>query len=588
MIESALAIQAGYCSLQGRRADNQDFGGYTEPGARELYLRGAVAAVADGMGGAKGGRVAAETAVRNFIDAYYSLPETLSAEQRAARALTSCNAWIHAIGQRDADLAGMATTFSALLLHQRQAHLIHVGDSRIYRLRGDSLERLTEDHTLKAPDLDHILYRAVGIESALRADFATHPLEQHDRFLVCSDGLYAVVRDPELRRVLQERGAPQATAEALAELALERGSQDNITALVVDVISLPPPNRTSLGQLIGELPIAELPAPGQTVDNYRLESVLSSGRYSCLFLARDLANQNTVVLKFPHPRVASEREYYDAFLREAWIGARVHSPWLAEVIEQPPGRQSRLYSVLPFYPGQTLEQSIVRKQTFSLAQGVDIALKLCKAVHALHRQHIVHRDIKPDNILLLDDGGLKLLDLGVARLPAWDEDADAPMPGTASYMAPELFAGERGSEASDVFALGVTLYRMFSRGAYPYGEIEPFSTPRFHKPKSLAAYRPDLPSWLDAVLAKAIAVDPGERHGDAIELALELENGLARGGQRPQPKRSLYERDPLRFWRVTSALLLLALLLNLVLTHAQSRCGNTDPHTNGASSSSPR
>jgi serine/threonine protein phosphatase PrpC len=556
MNEPLLTLRAAFASRQGRREDNQDFAGIAEPSPRDLALRGAVLAVADGMGGAKGGRVAAEMCVHGFMEAWYGLPETLGLEQRVGRALESANRWIHALGRRDPKLAGMGTTFSAVILRGRRAHLVHVGDSRIYRLRGESLELLSEDHTLSGPEQDHILYRAVGLEARLRIDYGEHPLEPHDRFLLCSDGLYGVLKQADIARVLLERATPESTAETLAELALQRGSQDNVTALVADVISLPKADRQSFRGLIEALPLLELPAVGDMVDGFRLERRLSSGRYSALFVATDGRNGGTVVLKFPHPRVATEREYHDAFLREAWIGARVKSPWVAEILEQPPGRQTRLYSVMPFYPGITLEQHLARHSPIGLEQGIDLALKLCKAVHALHRQRIVHRDIKPDNVLLPEEGGLKLLDLGIARLPAWDEDAADPVPGTPSYMAPELFQGERGSVGSDVFALGVTIYRLFT-GAYPYGEIEPFSTPRFGKPKPLAAHRPDLPAWLDAVLARAIAVDAEQRYADSIELAYELEAGLAKGGGKRGPARRVpwYERNPLLFWKLTSLLL---------------------------------
>ena len=553
MNEPTLHIQAGFSSLQGRREDNQDFGSFTQPGSLDLGLHGVVATVADGMGGMKGGRVAAETCVRVFLDGFYSLPETLGVEQAAAKSLEAANGWIHAVGQRDPGLAGMATTFSALILRHRQAHLIHVGDSRIYRLRDGILEKLTEDHTLKHPDMDHILYRAVGIENTICAESISLPLEAHDRFLLCSDGLHASLRENDIRKVLLERMSPESSAHALTEMAYAKGSQDNITALVVDVISLPPPNRDLLQDFIVSLPLLELPHAGQCVDAFLLEKVISTGRYSSLFLARDLINQNQVVLKFPHPKVATEREYYNAFVREAWIGARVHSPWVAEVIESPPGRQSRLYTVMPYYAGNTLEQYITHSSPVSLSEGIGIALPLCKAIHALHRLRIIHRDIKPDNILLLETGGLKLLDLGVARLPAWDEEPDSPIPGTASYMAPEQFKGERGRVATDLFATGVTLFRLFAQGAYPYGEIEPFSTPRYHgRARSLNHYRPDLPGWLDAVLARALAVDPKERYADIMELAYELENGLAKGGQIKPQKRSWYERNPLLFWKLFS------------------------------------
>jgi serine/threonine protein phosphatase PrpC len=553
MADPQLTLQAGFASLQGRRDENQDFGLFVAQVAQAIGVRGWVAAVADGMGGMKGGRVAAETCVRLFLDGYYSSPETLSVEQAAAHCLDAANRWIHTVGKRDRDLAGMATTFSAIILRQRQGHVVHVGDSRVYRLREGMLERLTEDHNFKQPDMEHILYRAVGIEDTICAQSATVALEPHDRFLICSDGLHTSLRERDIRALLLERRSPENSAETLARMALENGSQDNITALIVDVISLPPPDRSLLRDAITALPLLDLPRVGQCVDGYGLEKVISTGRYSSLFLAREPGKPNPLVLKFPHPKVASEREYYDAFLREAWIGARVHSPWVAEVIEPEPGRQSRLYTVMPYYAGQTLEQRIEHGGPIALDAGIGLALQLCKAVHALHRLRIIHRDIKPDNVLLLEHSGLKLLDLGVARLPAFAEDSNTPIPGTPSYMAPEQFNGERGTVASDVFATGATLYRLFAQGVYPYGEIEPFCTPRFHgRCKPLSRCRPDLPSWLDAVLARALAIDPKERYADVLELAYELESGLAKGGPVIAQKRSWYDRNPLLFWKLLS------------------------------------
>jgi serine/threonine protein kinase len=129
-------------------------------------------------------------------------------------------------------------------------------------------------------------------------------------------------------------------------------------------------------------------------------------------------------------------------------------------------------------------------------------------------------------------------------------------------MAPELFAGEAGNESADLYALGVTVYRMFAR-AYPYGEIEPFSKPRFGAPASLTARRPDLPAWLDAAIARAIAVDPANRYGDVLEFAFEIENGARSGRPAAPRKKSLHEKNPLLFWQGLCAFLLLALIFVL-------------------------
>jgi hypothetical protein len=101
---------------------------------------------------------------------------------------------------------------------------------------------------------------------------------------------------------------------------------------------------------------------------------------------------------------------------------------------------------------------------------------------------------------------------------------------------------------------------MFAR-CYPYGEIEPFSHPRFGRPAPLAARRPDLPAWLDAAIARAIAVDPRRRYGDVLEFAFEIENGARRGGPAERARKSLYERNPLVFWQTLSALLAVLLLI---------------------------
>ena len=556
-----LQTRIGFLSEQGRRDANEDYVASYAGDARQRATKGITAVVADGVGGASGGRQAAEVTVRGFLDGYYGLPETLGVERAAGRALHAMNRWVCAQGRQDPALQHMATTFSALVLRGRQAHTIHVGDSRIYRLRDDRLTRLTTDHTHSHPDLRHVLYRAVGIEDSLRVDYATDSLRLHDRFILCSDGVHGVLSDHALRVIMAERTSPQESAERLVRAALDGGGKDNATALVVDVVGLPAADEAELEIEIDALPIGELPKAGDVVDGFRLVNVFSNGRYSSLFRARDTLEGRDVALKFPHPRVAGEAAYRRAFVREAWIAARVASPWVVEAIELPPGRKTRLYLVMPYYAGETLEARLKREPRVSLEEGIRIGVGVAKAVYALNRLRIIHRDVKPENVALLAAGGLRLLDLGVARLPGIHlEAASEDIPGTPSFMAPELFEGEAGDEQSDVYAVGVTLYRMFSAGAYPYGEVEAFSRPRFTKRTPLTQLRPDLPAWLDAVLARATAVEKSRRFGDAMEIAFELENGLAQGGKRVHDRVPLYHRNPVRFWQVVSALLALALL----------------------------
>jgi hypothetical protein len=137
-------------------------------------------------------------------------------------------------------------------------------------------------------------------------------------------------------------------------------------------------------------------------------------------------------------------------------------------------------------------------------------------------------------------------------------------------MAPELFEGAPADERSDQYALAATLFRMFGAGLYPYGEIEPFSHPQFRRRASLTTRRADLPAWLDQVLGRALAVQPAQRYADVMEFAFELERGAIQAAPAPSRRRPLLERDPLRFWQLTSALLagMLLVALAYILRHS--------------------
>ena len=560
---ASLQVQIGVASDQGKRARNDDFVAALAPLSGGWVRPVFIAAVADGVGGAKGGREAAELAVRSFFDGFHAQPESLSVEQSAARTLTAINRWTLAQGKADPNLAGMATTFSTLILLGREAHIAHVGDSRIYHLNGQQLHCLTRDHVHPHPDQQHVLLRAIGLEEHVHLDHERVRLEPFDRFLLCSDGVHGVLSDKQIKEHLSQRTAAEEAASRIVEAALDAGSQDNVSALVIDILSLPDPDNVSLEAALEFLPVSDLPKTGDTIDGFLLGAQLSDGRYSRLFHATDERDNRPLVIKFPHPRITSDATYRTAFAREAWVAAQVHSPFVGQIIETPPERRSRLYSVMPFYSGETLEQRLLRKPMLNLTEGVWVGVSLAKGVAALHRAGIIHRDIKPENVILLKNNELKLLDLGVARVPNMPDLSPDAIPGTASYMAPEMFAGETGGEQSDLYALGVTLYRMFSGGTYPYGEVEPFSRPRFRRPTPLSSLRPDLPAWLEFAIMRAIKITPENRQADVLEFVFELENGLTRGAATSTARLSLYERNPLRFWQVTSWILLIMLIASL-------------------------
>ena len=564
-VETGVRASVGFASRTGPRKENEDFAGALSGAELPEPRQEVIAAIADGIGGAKGGRVSAETAVRGFLDGFCDLPETMEVQRAGAKIVSALNGWINTMGRHDPKLAGMGCTLTALVLRGRVAHLLHVGDTRAYRLSGDRLTCLTTDHV--RPDgqgRSHTLNRALGVETEVRLDYATQPVALHDRFLLCSDGVHGFLTEQSIADILRDRSAPEDTAGALVTTALQSGSTDNCTALVLDVVGLPTAGSADISAAILQLPVIPVPIVGETIDGFVLSALISDGRYTRLFGAEDEIEGGTVALKFPKPQIASVEAYRAAFVREAWVGARIHNPWVGRVIQLPPGRQSCLYTVMPLYQGELLETRLSRSPALGLEEGRNIAVKLARAAAALHRAGIVHRDIKPDNVILEGGGSLKLIDLGVVRMPGLEEFPPEHVPGTRAYMAPEMLAGTAGNEATDIYALGVTMFRAFT-GEFPYANLDATSPPRRSRPRDLSALRPDLPAWLQTALGRAIAVDPAQRFDDMTEFAFEMEDGPARAPTDIRRPRTLYERAPLQVWQGVAALLALALLVSLLV-----------------------
>ena len=560
-----LVVAAGFASLTGPREENQDFAGLYLGTALERARHGIVAGLADGVSGGKAGRVAAELAVRALIEGYYAVPDTLGPARAMQAPLGAYNRWLHAQGRGDV-MTDSATTLTALALRGRSAHLVHVGDSRAWRFADGRLTCLTRDHVRPEPDLRHVLIRAIGIEDGLRLDHAALELALHDRLLLTSDGVHGVLGDKRIAAILAEGASADATAQALTEAALAAGGKDNATALVIDVVRLPEPDHDGILAGLSGLPVIDPPKPSESIDGFRVERVLSEGRYAILLIGEDGESGARVVLKFPRKNALSERAMRLAFAREILLAQRVASPFVAAAHAVRPDRQTALYGVQPLLTGETMAQRLERGLP-SLTVALEQAIRLTRGVAALHRLEVVHRDIKPENVMLTadaqHDGGLKLIDLGVARLPRVEDFHGDEIPGTPGYMPPEQFDGHAGDALTDQFALGVTLYRWFT-GHWPYGEQEAFQRPRFGKASPPSRYRPEIPSWLDDAILTAIQPARQARFSDVIELLRALENG---GSLRRRPKRAapLIERNPVLFWQSVSAVLAAALAASLFL-----------------------
>ena len=551
-----LTLEFGYATASGPRERNEDYGGFVEPADPQLAAtKGMLAVVADGVSGGMHGREAAETAVRNLLADYYATPETWEIPRTFGTVLSAINRWLTGQTASRHEAGGMATTLSALALRGRRFHYAHVGDSRIYRLRGEFLEQLTTDHVWEMPGMSHVLKRALGLDTHVLPDFGDGELAAGDVFLIVCDGVWEPLGQLELHRLLRLHDSSQHAAASLVEAAHARGGQDNATALVVRVAEVGATDAPLSDA--GALPLPGRLQPGARLDDFVIEGELHSGRDTLIYQARHATTGQRWALKTLQPVLAGDADAANRLLAEEWFLKRVHSYYFPEVLALP-GRHF-LYFAVRYFDGASLQDKLDAGQHFSPVEAVTLAIRALKGLAALHRLDIMHRDIKPANLHLDAEGKLRILDLGVARCPTLDVREAHAQPGTPSFMAPELFSGAEASVQTDLYAVGATFYHLLTR-RYPYGEIEPFQHPRFGEAVPPARYRPDIPPWLENVLLKAVAREPAQRFETAEEMLLALERGEANPLLRR--RRPLVERSPAGAWPL---LAFVSLSLNLLL-----------------------
>jgi protein phosphatase len=555
-------IELGYSSLTGPRPRNEDFLGAVTPEGAELSAKGILAAIADGLGGHAQGREAAEQTVRGLLSDFYATPQTWGVTQSLDKVLAALNRWLNACAQRSRHAAGMATTLSAIVLRGCRYYTVHVGDSRIYRLRAGALESLTTDHAWKHPELSGVLSRAVGLDAHLSPDYGEGELMAGDVFLLVTDGVWSVLRDQRMREILRTQTDPDRAAAELTSAALARGAQDNASALVLRVLSVPRVNLRDALAASQHLPLPARLRAGDEIDGLRVEALLHDSRVTLLYRVLDASSGERMVLKTLRP--GADPEAISALVHEEWLARRVTSHYLPQVVVWP--NRAQLYYLMTWHEGATVAQRLESGHRYSSAEAVGIGIRLLKGVCALHRLAIVHRDIKPENLHCGTDGRIRILDLGVAAADGADF-AEINNPGTPSYMAPELFQGERASESSDLYACGVTLYYMLTR-KYPYGEIEPFQRARFGDPLPPTRYRPDIPGWLEALILRACARDRVDRFETAEEMLLALEHGASRPLAMPR-KLPLARREPERLLKIVLAGSIVLNLALLYVLHAR-------------------
>ena len=519
-----LKFEIGQSSLTGPRERNEDYIGIVTPLTEQLSVKGALIAVADGVSGNAGGGEAAEMTVRTVSADYYATPDTWEPHSALDKVLTAANRWVLSQANANRDMAGMATTLSLLIIRGQRYYSAHVGDTRIYLLRDGVLSQLTTDHVWDRPDMRHVLKRAVGLDAHLTADFGEGNLQVGDIFALMSDGVWDSLGEQAIHAGLTKFDTPKLVAEYLTETALKKGSLDNSTAVIVKIDDI---GKESLSDLIAggkQLVVPPKLNVGEVLDDFEVMQILHESRASLLYKVKNINTNQLFVLKTLQPLLANDLDSCNALLNEEWLSKRVVSQYVPQILPLSTEKRSKLYYVMSWHEGATLQQRLDSGHHFTVAGTAKIGIELMRGLGALHRLSIIHRDIKPANVHIASDQRLRILDLGVAYSMNVGKMESMQNPGTPSYMAPELFDGAEANEQSDIYAAGVTLYHLLSR-KYPHGEVEPFQHPKFGEPTALTRYRPDIPAWLDNIIQKAIARDLSKRFETAEEMLLALEHG---------------------------------------------------------------
>ncbi len=571
-MEKQLKISIGEYSTKGRKEVNQDFHDICVPQEPQLTNKGIAIALADGISSSEVSQTASKTAVTSFLMDYFSTPESWSVRKSAQRVITATNSWLYAQTRQsqycyDAN-KGYVCTFSTMVIRSTTAHIFHVGDARIYRLRDDKMEQLTEDHRMWVTQEKSYLGRALGVDSDLKIDYDTVPVEVDDIFLFMTDGVYEYVSSALMISIIEScSGDLNAAAKRIIETAYENESDDNLTIQLVKVETLPDKDANEIQKQLREKPLPPLLEARMLFDGYKIIRELSASHRSHVYLAVDTETDTSVVLKTPSIDLSEDKAYLERFLLEEWIAIRMNNAHLVKSYLQTRQR-NYIYNVTEFIDGQTLTQWMIDHHNPTIETVREIAEQIAKGLLALHRQEMIHQDLRPDNIMIDNTGTVKIIDFGSTRIQGIVE-SNAYMEqenilGTAPYTAPEYFLGEVGTTRSDLFSLAVIIYQMIS-GELPYGtQVAKSTTKKAQKKlkyKHLHTETHEVPMWIDDALKKALEPNPYKRYGELSEFLYDLRHPNKTFLNKSRPP--LLERNPVLFWKMVSLVLSLIIVILL-------------------------
>ncbi|MGL4809365.1 MAG: protein phosphatase 2C domain-containing protein, partial [Giesbergeria sp.] len=357
-----LQVRVGQHSDAGRKSVNQDFHGACLPDGPQRQSKGVAVALADGIGSSDVSDVAAAAAVHALLVDYYCTSDAWSVKRSAQCVIAATNSWLHAQTRRspyrfDQD-RGYVCTLSALIVKGATAHLFHVGDTRIHRVQGRTLEQLTEDHRVCMADGRSYLGRALGVQPQTEIDYRSLPVDAGDVFVLSTDGVHEHVTPGAIVQALAHH-APDldAAARSIVQQALENGSPDNCTVQIVTIDRVALADSGEMQHQRAQLRLPPVLSAREPFEGYEIVRELHASHRSHVYLATEPGSGRQVVIKTPSIDRQEDQAFLDRFVLEEWIARRIDSP---HVLRPADGAQPRprehLFVAMEYVSGQTLAQ----------------------------------------------------------------------------------------------------------------------------------------------------------------------------------------------------------------------------------------